>query len=278
MAQTETNPNFQMIHIASELVALVGLTFYFTSKHNTLNAEIKKLQGVVQQQHGKIQQMEKQMKDMFQNIQKLEITFAKMKKPMDQQLPNFPQFDDPTEVFAQMMGVPPFFPTDIPNHSQHASNDRDIQIIDEDSPNSKKSPNPPVNPDDGMETDSQLDDQLADEFAELKPDMLAAAAAERAGALQPPVVQSKSKSARPSQPSQPARPSQPAQPKQDSSVHQVNLQKTTNPVDELSRNTKIGKLKPIQQQQQGAVLIDFGNSDLNERSPSNNSQLSIQDE
>ena len=109
--------------------------------------------------------------------------------------------------------------------------------------------------------------------------MLAAAAAERAGALQPPVAQSKSKSAATSATiSNQRNHQQPAQPKQDSSAHQVNLQKTTNPVDELSRNTKIGKLKPIQQQQQGAVLIDFGNSDLNERSPSNNSQLSIQDE
>ena len=263
MAQTETKPNFQMIHIASEFVALVGLTLYFTSKYNSLNVEIKKLQSVVQQQHGKIQQMEKQMKEMFQNIQRMEMSVVKMQTPADPKLSDFHQFDDPTDVFAHMMGVPPFFQSEMAQQpSKNESGTRDIQIIDDDSQNSRKGPGAHVmNADDGMDTESQLDDQLADEFAELMPNVSATSGKNSTGAQQPPQPP-------PQQPPQ-------QQPPQQQSQKQSN-----------KNAGKTNKLLPIQQQQ--AVAIDFSNngiiqnkfgkSDLNDKSPSNNSQLSIQDE
>jgi predicted nucleic acid-binding Zn-ribbon protein len=58
--------NFQMIHIASELVALAGITFYFTSKHNSVMSEIKKLQNIIQSQQTTIASYNKR----FENLQK----------------------------------------------------------------------------------------------------------------------------------------------------------------------------------------------------------------
>ena len=206
---------------------------------------------------------------MFQNIQRMEMSVVKMQTPVDPKLSDFHQFDDPTDVFAHMMGVPPFFQSEMAQQpSKNESGTRDIQIIDDDSQNYRKGPGAHVmNADDGMDTESQLDDQLADEFAELMPNVSATSGKNSTGAQQPP------------QPPQPPQQQPPQQPPQQQSPQQSQKQSNKN-------TGKTNKLLPIQQQQ--AVAIDFSNngiiqnkfgkSDLNDKSPSNNSQLSIQDE
>ena len=214
MSQSEM-PNFQMIHIASELVALAGLTFYFTSKHNAVNTEIKNIQNVINKQQSTISALEKQVKELMKNIGILE-----RKIKMQEQ---------PPEMFA-MMGGPPFFPP--PQNPEH-----NIEIINE-SPERKQ---PSKSPND-LETDSQLDDQLQEEFDEINKSR-----------------EHKKQMAGKEQLSQHS--SQQSEPKKQ---EQLNLRHAQD--DET-------KLKPLGQ----SVLIDFGKNDLNDRPPSSNSQLSIQE-
>ena len=76
MSKNPVTPNFKMIHIASELVALVSLTFYFTSKNNTLNSEIKKLQQIIQKQEARLQRAEKDLNDVLVKVKTIEQLLA----------------------------------------------------------------------------------------------------------------------------------------------------------------------------------------------------------
>jgi hypothetical protein len=165
-------PNFQMIHIASELVALVGITFYFTSKHNSVMSEIKKLQNIVQKQQSSISQYDQKITELTKLVQKLKsqvnnpVVHPEQFIPMGQP----PMFDDPVEVLGQMMGgsMGPIFPPrhpgerhqpTQPSHSNHSNHN--IHVVSDDT--GKTLPD-----DDLVETDSQLDAQLSDELAELQ--------------------------------------------------------------------------------------------------------------
>lgn len=156
-------PNFQMIHIASELVALVGITFYFTSKHNSVMSEIKKLQNIVQKQQSSIAQYDKKIEDLTKLVTKLQSQINKPIVHPEQFMPMAPphMFEDPVEVLGQMMGGPmgPVFPN---RQSNENKQDRNIHVVSESDDNQK-----PRDHDDLVETESQLDAQLSDELAEL---------------------------------------------------------------------------------------------------------------
>jgi len=64
--------NKQMIHIASEIVALVGLTFYFNQKNKKLLGHIENLAQKIEEQEDLIQKHEHVIKKMleFMNDQK----------------------------------------------------------------------------------------------------------------------------------------------------------------------------------------------------------------
>jgi len=186
MTKSDT-PNFQMVHIASELVALVGITFYFTSKHNSVLAEIKKLQIIVQKQQGSISQYDQKIKDLTKLVEKLQTQVNRPPNPFpqsDQFAPMGPMgpmgsmgqmggpmgmFENPVDVIGQMMGGggvgggPLGGPIGGPmfaGRPQRPGN-HNIQVVSDD--NQQK----PSTSDDAVETDSQLDEQLSDEFAEL---------------------------------------------------------------------------------------------------------------
>ena len=186
MTKSDT-PNFQMVHIASELVALVGITFYFTSKHNSVLAEIKKLQIIVQKQQGSISQYDQKIKDLTKLVEKLQTQvnrppnpfpqsdqFAPMGGPMGPMgqmgpMGSMGMFENPVDVIGQMMGGggqmggPLGGPLGGPmfaGRPQRPGN-HNIQVVSDDNQQKQGSP------DDEVETDSQLDEQLSDEFAEL---------------------------------------------------------------------------------------------------------------
>jgi len=159
-------PNFQMIHIASELVALVGITFYFTSKHNSVMSEIKKLQNVVQKQQTVLTQYDQKIANLTKIVEKLQLQVRKPPIIQDNFGPfNGPHmFDDfqPADVLGHMMGGPlgPMFGGRPPPSSDNMRSDHNIHIVPDDS--AKKDPT------EAVETDSQLDAQLSDELAELQ--------------------------------------------------------------------------------------------------------------
>ena len=159
-------PNFQMIHIASELVALVGITFYFTSKHNTVMAEIKKLQNIVQKQQSSLAQYDQKIADLTKLVQKLQSQVNKPVVHPEQfmQMPPPHMFEDPVEVLGQMMGGPmgPVFPPRHPGERKQPNPvNHNIHVVSDDC-------RKPLADDDMVETDSQLDAQLSDELAELQ--------------------------------------------------------------------------------------------------------------
>jgi len=150
-------PNFQMIHIASELVALVGITFYFTTKHNSVMSEIKKLQTIIQKQQTMFAQYDQKIKELTVMVTKLQ-SIIRSQPPVDA----FPQmFDDPVDVFGQMMGGPLF----ARQHPGRSPENHNIHIVPDDQQNQHAARAP--RSDDDVETGSQLDAQLSDELAEL---------------------------------------------------------------------------------------------------------------
>ena len=221
MAQTETNQNFKMIHIASELVALIGVTFYFTSKYNSLNQDIKKMQNIIQQQHSKIQSMDNQIKELYNLIQKLNIN----RKPIINE-----NFKNPVDVFAQVIGVSDISKNqDLPFENNLENYKSNIEIID-DSKNNQNDLNQ-----NGLDTESELDDQLVAELSELHH------------------LENKSSQLPAQLPVQINKPN-------------VNII--------AAQNSESHKIQPIQQNN---VLIDFLNTNP-KKSPSNTSQLSVQDD
>lgn len=159
-------PNFKMIHIVSELVALVGITFYFTQKYNKLAQDIKKLQATVQSHESQIQSQDKIIKDLVAKVNRL----------------SSHEMGPPPEILAQMMagmpggmpggmhgmpgmgpGMPsgPMFSFEVNQTKRPGQDDIRFMSDNEDVVTHK------MKTDTGLDTDSQLDADLADELAEL---------------------------------------------------------------------------------------------------------------
>ena len=230
MPNTDITPNFQMIHIASELVALAGLTFYFTSKCNALSTDIKKLQQIVQAQQKSISNHEKNMKELAASIAMIQTSLEQKQSPekFDQ------MFNDPTDVIAQMMQEAPqmmqqhTFHDPSSNSRRRSGSSHDISSINDQSQNHSNIQvinDSDDDDDDDDETESQLDLQLSDEFAELA-----------TTTPKPSVLSHKSASS--------------------------------------SLKNKHEKIEKIQLKMERPIPV---NDDLNDRPPSNNSELSIND-
>ena len=77
----------QMIHIASEVVALLGISFYFSSKNATLQKHIEALSSHIEDQDSRIEVLEGKLKDNKgdKNIKQLASEFSSV---FDQQQTN----------------------------------------------------------------------------------------------------------------------------------------------------------------------------------------------
>jgi len=209
-------PNFKMIHIASELVALAGLTFYFTSKNNTLQNEIKKLQTHIQRQEARQLKVEKDLAEALVKVKTIEqLLVADNPHPFMEDFsggkPLFGGGPGGPEIIAQMMSGPLFPP---PPQQFNKTTEHNISVVEQDE----------------LETNSQLDKELESELAELS---------DGSGRASP----------------------DPAHPIQMVSHRTSNTQGSSVP--------KLEKMKPMVQNKE---------SGLNKKSPSNNSQLSLQDD
>lgn len=67
--------NKQLIHIASEVVVLIGLTFYFSSKNKKLLGHVEELAQKLEEQEDRIQKLETNLQ---QTHQKLDIIVQQM--------------------------------------------------------------------------------------------------------------------------------------------------------------------------------------------------------
>lgn len=200
--------NFQMIHIASELVALAGITFYFTSKHNLVMSEIKKLQNIIQSQQTTIASYNKRFENLQKTIDNLQTQIdTKLSEKNDMFHSQLSMMRDPSFLQSAIIDdneplrFPPrpeslhhisnqhsslersdITPGNLPHqYSNNTIDSHDVSTIDrshekvnvvENTPHDHNS-NHDSNHDsnvqqDIMETDSQLDAQLSDEFAELQ--------------------------------------------------------------------------------------------------------------
>lgn len=68
--------NKQMIHIACEVVVLLGVTFYFSSKNKRLMSHIEELAQTIEQQEDRIQKLEQGMGQLTSEVSKSLEQFA----------------------------------------------------------------------------------------------------------------------------------------------------------------------------------------------------------
>ena len=196
--------NFQMIHIASELVALAGITFYFTSKHNLVMSEIKKLQNIIQSQQTTIASYNKRFENLQKTIDNLQTQIdTKLSEKNDMFHSQLSMMHDPSFLQSAIihdnepLRFPPrpeslhhisnqhsslessdIAPDNLPNHysnntiaphdATHFDRSSEKVNVLENTPHDHNSNHDSNIQQDIMETDSQLDAQLSDEFAELQ--------------------------------------------------------------------------------------------------------------
>lgn len=85
--------NKQLIHIASEVVVLIGLTFYFSSKNKKLLGHVEELAQKLEEQEDHIQKLEASLQQMGQKmdnlIQQMNSGFAQLGQGLTQTNNNF---------------------------------------------------------------------------------------------------------------------------------------------------------------------------------------------
>ena len=69
MSKSKILDNKQLIHIASEVVVLTGLTFYFSSKNRTLMGHIEELAQRLEEQEDHIQKLEQALNNLGKMVQ-----------------------------------------------------------------------------------------------------------------------------------------------------------------------------------------------------------------
>ena len=74
----------QMIHVVSEVVVLIGFTFYFTSKINKLSDDLVKTNQIIKSQNERINYLESMVKHILNKINKP----VKIEEPYQNRQPN----------------------------------------------------------------------------------------------------------------------------------------------------------------------------------------------
>ena len=85
MSEHKPLDNKQMIHIGCEVVALMGLAFYFSGKNKTLQTHIEELSQKIEEQDDKIQKLEEMVKNMNNNFS---MAFNQLNNQVNNQLNN----------------------------------------------------------------------------------------------------------------------------------------------------------------------------------------------
>ena len=77
----------QMIHVISEVVVLIGFTFYFTSKLNKLSDDLVKTNQVIKSQNDRINYLENMVKHILNKVNKPVQVASYQKVPVVQKAP-----------------------------------------------------------------------------------------------------------------------------------------------------------------------------------------------
>jgi len=77
----------QMIHVISEVVVLIGFTFYFTSKLNKLSDDLVKTNQVIKSQNDRINYLENMVKHILNKVNKPVKVESYQKVPVVQKAP-----------------------------------------------------------------------------------------------------------------------------------------------------------------------------------------------
>lgn len=77
----------QMIHVISEVVVLIGFTFYFTSKINKLSDDLVKTNQVIKSQNDRINYLENMVKHILNKVNKPVKVASYQKVPVVQKAP-----------------------------------------------------------------------------------------------------------------------------------------------------------------------------------------------
>ena len=105
----------QIIHIATELIALIAITFYFSQKNKKLMNHIEDLAQRIEEQEDIIQKHEKLIQKMLTTIQSQQQTFENMKHkkhyvPKTSTVPTPVKFDTKTKVITVVKEDPVILP------------------------------------------------------------------------------------------------------------------------------------------------------------------------
>jgi len=98
MSNNQIIPNVNTIHVVSELIILSGITFYFSKKYNYMESELNKVKSILQHQNVKLTDFEKNKKNQDTKIAQLESLINNLQKDIVK-LSNNRQFQNNNEQF-----------------------------------------------------------------------------------------------------------------------------------------------------------------------------------
>ena len=151
-----------MIHIASEIVALIGLTFYFNQKNKKLLGHIENLSQKIEEQEDLLQKHEHAIKKMLefindQNQKETIITHPVLTKQMETTKTR-------SKLPAKEIHTKP--PLKVPTHSKQES--PKVSFNEQIFKTTKQS-HPVIEPEESSDSEeSDLDAELAEELEELE--------------------------------------------------------------------------------------------------------------
>ncbi len=169
--------NKQLLHIAGEVVVLIGVVFYFSSKNKKLSAHIEELAQRIEDQEERIQKLELSIQQMstafnsvIQKVQENSAVIANLGSNTDTQKPDVsvkPVVKQPVRQ-RQQPARAVVTPTPIQVTSRKPK--KHVEPVVEEIQVNQKTPQRVAKVQFEEESDSDLDDEIRDELNELLED------------------------------------------------------------------------------------------------------------
>ena len=149
--------NKQMIHIASEIVVVIGLTFYFNQKNKKLMGHIEDLSQRIEEQEDLLQKHEQIIRKLLDFINQSESKHQHPKSQSEYQ----PQVQTKQKKIEKEIK-----PKSIVTKTVLSKPEQKVTFKEEEIPR-KLNPPPPIEEEEEDEEDSDLDAELSEELKEL---------------------------------------------------------------------------------------------------------------
>ena len=146
--------NKQLIHLAAEVVVVIGLTFYFNTKHKKIKEHVAELSQRLEEQDQIIEKHEQTIRQIVQNINQRpsDLMREQKHKPKPPKIPNTKRKGRRANINKRHIKPPLSFSEPERTGIEVSFNDND-EIIEEENTD---------------EEDSELDAEIAEELEELK--------------------------------------------------------------------------------------------------------------